>query len=77
MRKEITFQKKENVPNGVWVKRKKWTQDSLLAGGGGGDERKKEKKLKKKNVWGYQRQKKGSGAESPRGHGGGSAEPAD
>lgn len=62
----------ENAPNGVWVKRKNGPRTAYR-----GAERKKEKKLKKKNVWGYQRQKKGSGAESPRDHGGGSAEPAD
>lgn len=50
MRKEITFQKKENVPNGVWVKRKKWTQDSLLAGGGGGRKKKRKEIKKKKRV---------------------------
>lgn len=49
--------------------KKKWTQNSLQ-----GDKEKERKK--KKNVLGYQK-KKGSGTESPRGHGGGSAEPAD
>lgn len=44
----MTFQKKENVPNGVWVKRKKMDPEQL--GGGGRKKKRKEIKKKKKRV---------------------------
>lgn len=61
--------KEKDTSNGIWVRRELRTAYR-------GAKRKKEKE--RKDVLGYQRQKKkGSGTESPRGHGDGSAEPAD
>lgn len=63
--------KEKEYPKWDTDKKRKWTQNSLQGS------KEKERKRKKKDVLGYQKQRKGSGTESPRGHGGGSAEPAD